>query len=140
MALGQGLTGGTNTPSQTTEYLDALLSTSLAAYKKTLVDNIFKENAFLTWLKMSGAWKSQNGGERIACPLMYGKNATAKSYRGYDELDVTPLGNLGASKILFYCWNLLKPFLLTGNNGKDHNGQSATNSNIAGMACRCMGV
>jgi len=32
----------------------------------------------------------QDGGERIACPLMYGKNKTIKSYDGYDTLDTTP--------------------------------------------------
>ena len=69
MALGQGITGGTNTPSQTTEYYDALLTTSLAAYRKTLVDNIFKDSAFLAALRMNNAIVKQNGGERIAVPL-----------------------------------------------------------------------
>ena len=73
MALGQGITGGTATPSQTTEYWDALLTTSLAAYRKTMFDNIFKDSAFLAALRLNNAVVKINGGERIAVPLMYGK-------------------------------------------------------------------
>ena len=139
MALGVG-PGGTSVPSQITQYYDALLTTTLESYRPTLVDNIFKDSAFLTALRMSDAWVSKDGGVNISIPLMYGNNSTIKSYRGYDVIDTTPWKNLGAFKILFYCWNLLKPNLLLGNDERDHNGQSATNSNIASLACWCMGI
>ena len=83
--------GDTGAPSTNTIYYDALLSTTMAAYRETLVDNIFKDSAFLTWLRSSDAIKKQNGGERVAMPLMYGKNETVKSYANYDVLDTTPL-------------------------------------------------
>lgn len=79
--------GSTAAPSTNTIYYDALLSTTLQAYSKTLVDNIFKDSAFLTYIKMSNSWKSQNGGERIAFPLMYGDNETVKTVGGYELLD-----------------------------------------------------
>lgn len=85
--------GDTGAPSTNTVYYDALLSTSLAAYRKQMIDNIFKDSAFLTYIRQSGAWKSQNGGERIAHPLMYGDNDTIKTVGGYEQLDnLCPLG------------------------------------------------
>ena len=82
--------GDATAPSTNTVYYDALLSTTMAAYRKTLVDNIFKDSAFLTFIRDSGAWKSQNGGERIAVPLMYGDNDTVKTLGGYEQFDTTP--------------------------------------------------
>lgn len=67
-----------------------LLSTTLKKYRKSLVDNIHKSSAVFFWLKENGALKEEDGGERIVQPLMYAKNDTAKSYSGYDALDVTP--------------------------------------------------
>lgn len=66
-----------------------LLSTTLKNYRKTLVDNIHKSNALFYMLKEKGKIKELDGGERIVVPLMYGKNTTAGSYSGYDQLDVT---------------------------------------------------
>jgi hypothetical protein len=67
-----------------------LLSTTLKKYRKTLVDNIHKSNAVFFYLKQNGGIKEEDGGERIVQPLMYGKNDTARSYSGYEILDVTP--------------------------------------------------
>jgi hypothetical protein len=93
--------GDTGAPSTNTVYYDALLSTTLAAYRKQMVDNIFKDSAFLTYIRMSGAWKSQNGGERIAFPLMYGDNDTIKTVGGYEQLDTTPQDGITTA---FYEW------------------------------------
>lgn len=81
--------GSTSAPSTNTIYYDALLSTSLMAYRDTMVDNIYKDSAYLAFLRMSDAIKKQNGGERIAMPLMYGTNSTVKSYSGEEQLDTT---------------------------------------------------
>ena len=85
--------GTSGVPSQNTINYDALLSTTLDAYVEggTLFDNIFKDSAFLAYLRMSNAIKYQDGGERIRAPLMYGDNSTIKSYDGYEILDTTPL-------------------------------------------------
>lgn len=93
--------GSTAAPSTNTTYLDALLSTTLMAYRDTLYDNIFKDSAFLAFLRESDAVKKQNGGERIAMPLMYGKNSTVKSYQGEETLDTTLQDGITTA---FYEW------------------------------------
>lgn len=93
--------GDTGAPSANTIYYDSLLSTTLQAFRKTMVDNIFKDSAFLSYIKMSDSWKSQSGGERIAFPLMYGDNATIKTVGGYELLDTTPQEGMTTA---FYEW------------------------------------
>ena len=94
--------GATSAPSTNTVYYDALLSTTLAAYRKQLVDNIFKSSAFLSALKQNGGVDYQNGGERVAIPLMYEQNTTVKSYRGADVLDTTMQDGFTTA---FYPWS-----------------------------------
>lgn len=74
----------------------AILSTTLKNYRKKFVDNIFESSAF--YYLMKPKVKTEDGGERIVVPLMYGKNTTAGSYSGYDTLDVTPQEGLGAAE------------------------------------------
>jgi len=95
--------GETGAPSQNTINYDALLSTTLDAYvgSGSLIDNIFKDSAFLAFLRLSNAIEHQNGGERIRAPLMYGTNSTVKSYSGYDTLDTTPQDGITTA---FYPW------------------------------------
>ena len=93
--------GDSGAPSTNTIYYDALLTTTLAAYRDQLVDNIFKDSAFLAFLRTTNAVKKQNGGERIAIPLMYGDNATVKTVGGYEQLDTTPQEGLTTA---FYPW------------------------------------
>jgi hypothetical protein len=95
--------GSTSAPSTNTVYYDALLSTTLDAYVAggTMFDNIFKDSAFLAWLRLTDAIQKQNGGERIRAPLMYGDNSTVKSYSGYDLLDTTPQDGMTTA---FYEW------------------------------------
>jgi len=82
-----GTIGDTGAPSTNTIYYDSLLTTTMAAYRKTLYDNIFKDSAFLQYLRMTDAVKKQDGGERVAMPLMYGTNETVKVVGGYEVLD-----------------------------------------------------
>lgn len=96
-----GTIGATDAPSTNTTYYDALLSTTLMAYRKTMVDNIFKDSAFLSYLRMAGAVDKQNGGERIAIPLMYGDNDTVKTHGGYSVIDTTPQEGMTTA---FYPW------------------------------------
>lgn len=93
--------GDTSAPSTNTVYYDALLTTTLSAYRKTLYDNIFKDSAFLSYLRMTDAVKKQNGGERVAMPLMYGDNSTVKTHGGYSSLDTTPQDGMTTA---FYEW------------------------------------
>jgi hypothetical protein len=66
-----------------------------------MIDNIFKDSAFLSYLKMTDAWTTQGGGERIAIPLMYENNATVKTHGGYSVLDTTPQDGMTTA---FYEW------------------------------------
>jgi hypothetical protein len=93
--------GTTNAPSTNTEYLNALLTTTMKAYQKTMYDNVFKDSAFLSYLRMVGADERQDGGERMAIPLMYGKNSTVKVHSGYDAIDLTPQDGMTTA---FYEW------------------------------------
>ena len=75
--------------SQTLNY-DALLTTTMSAYRKTLEDNIFKANPLIYWLGQQGRKEHQDGGHQLLVPLLYGKNTTVKSYANYDVIDTTP--------------------------------------------------
>ncbi len=92
---------GATAPSSNTINYDSLLTTTLMAYRKTLIDKIFKDSAFLAYLRMKGAVKKQNGGERVAVPLMYGKNSTVATHSGYEVIDTTPSDGLTTA---FYEW------------------------------------
>lgn len=93
--------GNTAAPSTNTVYYDALLSTTLMAMRDTIYDNIFKDSAFLAYLRTTDAVKKQNGGERISMPLMYGKSSTVKSYAGEETLDTTLQDGMTTA---FYEW------------------------------------
>ena len=83
------------------EQYDAVLTTTLRNYLPRLRDNITRTNKFLAWLKSKGRMNTQDGGERVAIPLMYGHNATADIYSGYGQLDTTPQDGLTTA---FYEW------------------------------------
>lgn len=93
--------GSGTAPSQNTINYDALLSTTLFAYREKMIDNIFKSSSFLTALRKNGGIEYQSGGERIAIPLMYETNSTVKSYSGYDIIDTTPQDGMTTA---FYPW------------------------------------
>ena len=76
-------------PSQVTLNLDSLFGLSLAAYRKTLVDNIGAINAFFHEIIKGELYESQDGGSYIQEPLMYALTP-ADSYDGYDELSTLP--------------------------------------------------
>lgn len=90
-------------PSSLSLNFDAILSTTLFNYSRTLQDNISTANAFLYMLMK----KTENGyqtvediGQRMAMPLMY-ELSTTDSYSGYDQLDVTPMDGITTA---FFDW------------------------------------
>jgi len=69
---------------------DTLQTTTLIKYaEKTLRDNIFDSNAFFKLIKERGG-TDLDGGQVVLEPILYGRNASAGSYRGYDPLSATP--------------------------------------------------
>lgn len=81
--------GPAGTPNSVTINLDAVFSTSLANYSRTLVDNITKSNVFFFELSKRNLWKSTDGGMYLVEPLLYGL-ATPQAYSGYDVLSTEP--------------------------------------------------
>lgn len=80
---------------------NALLTTTLRAYRPKLVDNITRGLPLLWWLTDKGRKRTQNGGHSIIVPLMYGTNSTVKPFDDYDTLDVTPQDGITAA---VYYW------------------------------------
>lgn len=81
--------GSQTAPNNITTYLDSVFATSLANYRKTLIDNIGATNALLYDLIKGETYEEADGGTYIAEELMYALS-TADSYEGYDELSTLP--------------------------------------------------
>lgn len=81
--------GNQSAPNNITTYLDSVFATSLANYRRSLIDNIGAINSVLYDLIKSEAYEEADGGTYIAEQLMYGLTP-ADSYDGYDELSTLP--------------------------------------------------
>lgn len=99
--------GAPNQPAQSIFNYDALFSTSLAAYRETLQDNISASNAFFKTIK----WESENGGLYITEDLMYGL-APVDAYSGYDTLSLTPTD--GITQAQFQWAQAAAPIAISG--------------------------
>lgn len=69
---------------------DAIASSTIANYRKTLNENLMGHQALFWQLKQRGFVTEDRGGTSIVEPLLYADNDTVSSYSGYDLLDVTP--------------------------------------------------
>ena len=65
-----------------------LLTTTMFNYRNQFYDNIF--NAIPVFVMLRNKKRVEQGGERIAIPLVYARNETFKSMNGYDAIDTTP--------------------------------------------------
>lgn len=89
--------GVATAPNSVTTYLDSVFATSLANYRKTLIDNIGATNSLLHDLIKSDSYEECDGGTYIQEELMYGL-APADSYDGYDELSTMPTDGITAAQ------------------------------------------
>jgi hypothetical protein len=80
---------------------DALLSTTLANYRKQLTDNIFTARPLTYWLNDKNRIRYISGGTKIVEPLIYGTNSTVGSYSGYDTVSLTAQTGITAAE---YDW------------------------------------
>ncbi len=90
-------------PSSLTLDYDAVLSSTIFNYRKTLEDNIATANAFMFYLmrrQASGYVSTTDIGERMQIPLMY-QIGNADSYGGYDTLNVDPIDGITSA---FFQW------------------------------------
>lgn len=109
-------------PSSLTDNYDALLTTTLRAYRTKLSDNITRGNKFVSFLKENGRFRKQSGGERVAIPLMHAQNNTADIYSGYGVLDTTPVDGI---TMAFYPWAQLSVSItISGLEKKQNKGEA----------------
>lgn len=88
--------GAAGQPAQSIFNYDALMATTLAAYRKQLADNISTNNAFFSKL----TWEGQTGGKYIAQPLMYALGST-DTYAGYDVLSLNAMNGITQCQFQF---------------------------------------
>ena len=81
--------GQSSAPNSVTTNLDSLFATSLANYRRELIDNIGSTNALLYDLIKGEGYESCDGGTYIAEELMYALTPS-QPYSGYDTLSTTP--------------------------------------------------
>ena len=81
--------------------LDNIGVTTLQILRSRIADTIFKANPTTAWFLSKGRVRTESGGKWIEEPLMYSKNDTIQSYRGYDVLNVNPTEELTAAR---YQW------------------------------------
>jgi hypothetical protein len=107
--------------SETVNY-DALRSTTLHKWSKTLEDTISKTNAVLNAVMKGRAYeKLSTIGDRAAFPLMYALG-TADSYSGYDVLDTTPMDGITAS---YFDWRQASvPIAISGDEELKNAGET----------------
>lgn len=77
---------------------DALVTTTLKNYRKTLADNITAHEALWFQMKQKGFIREDEGGTSIVEPLLTGTNSTVKSFSGYDIIDTTPQEGISAAE------------------------------------------
>ena len=65
-----------------------LVTTTFRKHKKTLTDNVSRNNALLRYLQRKKKIRSEDGGLTIAVPLEYAENSTYQRYSGFDVLNV----------------------------------------------------
>jgi hypothetical protein len=75
-----------------TRVYEGLLTTTLDNYMESgkLFDNIADATPLLAWLMSGDRVKTVTGGDFLSTGMMHELNTTAKSYSGYEQLDVTP--------------------------------------------------
>lgn len=83
--------------------LGVIASTTLQNYRKTLADNIFKDNVLLNHFQNNGGIEYKDGGRSIVVPVMYGTNTTVETFSGTDTLDLTYQDGIDAAE---YDWAL----------------------------------
>lgn len=110
---------------------DSLLTTTLANYRKKIVDNIFDTYPLLSYLngKLGNIVRGESvkrlvdGGESIVEHVLYESNTTVKSYAGYETLDTTPAEG---HTIARYDWKQYSGVVaISGLEKRNNNGESA---------------
>ena len=100
---------------------DAVLSTTMHNYRKTLTDNIFRGRPLLNYMMSKGRVRTVNGGVSIVEPIIYAEGE-AGSYSEWQQLTITPQEGISAAQ---FPWRqLYATIAISGleeaqNNGKE---------------------
>lgn len=98
---------------------DALATTTLQNYRKTLIDNVFNDRPLLSFLSRKDKITTESSpGRSIVQPLRTGKNTTVKSYSTYDTLDITPQEGISAAE---FPWRSLVASIAISGEEEDKN-------------------
>jgi len=81
--------------------VDSVLTTTLANYRKQLIDNIFDDFVLLWWLREKGKVRHDDGGTSIVEHILYQKSSAGGWYSGYEQLDTTPQEGLRPAEFLW---------------------------------------
>ena len=100
---------------------DAILTTTLANYRKTLADNVFTARPLTYWLMNKGRIRMVNGGTKIVEPLVHALNSTVAPYAGYDTLSLTPQTGISAAE--FYWKQYAVSIAISGIEEAKNNGE-----------------
>lgn len=115
--------------SETRTY-DAILTTTLANYRKKMIDNVFDEYPTLSWLngKLGEAMRGEkrlrllDGGETIVEHVMYEGSTAVGAYSPYGLIDTTPQD--GAT-IARFAWRYYAATIsISGPERRNNNGES----------------
>lgn len=101
---------------------DALATTTLNNYSKTLEDNVFADRPLLAFLNKKKELKSSPGAH-IQKPLLTGKNTTVKSYSMYDTLDIS--AQEGISTALYDWKSIAVTVAIAGEEEDKNSGEAA---------------
>lgn len=115
-----------------TRTYDALLTTTLANFRKQLIDNIFDTYPLLSYLNgklgrsMRGGGsikRTVEGGESIVEHILYELNGTVKSYSGAETLDTTLQEGMTIAR---YAWKQYAVSIgITGLEKRNNQGEAA---------------
>jgi hypothetical protein len=100
---------------------DAILSTTMHNYRKTLTDNIFNSRPLLEYFMSKGRVRTIDGGISIVEPLLLGPGE-ANSYGPWQQIQVNAVGGISAAQ---FPWRqLYATIIISGleeaqNNGKE---------------------
>ncbi len=86
--------------------LGQLASTTLQNYRKTLADNIFKDNVVLNHFMENDGIEYKDGGRTIVVPLMYGVSSSVMAFNGTDTLDISYQEGIDAAEYNWAMYNV----------------------------------
>ena len=108
-----------------------LLTTTIANYRKTLVDNCYNDVPTLRLLSEAGRKRTLSGGVSIVEHLLHKKQTDGGFFLGKDPLNTTQGDN---TMLCEYRWqNVYEPIQITFDDEMDNNGDEAKLIDLAGV-------